>query len=162
MEEPVKHSTEHDPIVLTVRTKVSKIKNSLASDQKTLPGAMLLADPTSQRGRSVKVTKKTIESAYGKLLTVTDGKKPSRQNIAVSVLAAMQIANEMLNTSKTYKVELALSIIRKLIDEKISDPLLNDVLHAVAESLIPGLLETIDDLPGFFSKYCCYSCKSSS
>ena len=68
----------------------------------------------------------------------------------------------MLNTTKTYKVELSLAIIRKLIDDEVEDKNQRMMLHMLAETTVPSLINTIQGLHNLLSKLfakckCCVS-----
>lgn len=109
--------------------------------------------------KRIKITQQLIDEAYGKLRVIVNNKKVSTKNIAVMIAYAMQLANEMLQTSKTYKVELALAIIRQLINDEVSDPNTRAVIHSLVEITVPHLLSSIDDLPNLIQKLQCCCCK---
>ena len=82
----------------------------------------------------------------------------------VIVAYALQLSNEMLNTSKTYKVELALAIVRKLIDSEVKDHGQRAVIHVLVESAVPTLLNTIEGMPNILNRLftvckCLFKCK---
>lgn len=118
--------------------------------------------PDINNGKSIKITQEMIETAYDKLKRIISGEKVTIINIGIIVAYALQIANEMLITNKNYKVELALAILRKLIDSEISDPTEQQILHQLVEFTIPTLIDTIDGLPSLLSRIwskckCCCS-----
>ena len=130
---------EQDPVILTVIAKVDEMQYS----------------PLVVSGKKIKITQQMIECSYQKLRSIMNGKKVDTQSVVSIVAYALQIANEMLRTSKTYKIELALAIIRKLIDDEldVADQQ-RMVLHMLVESAVPTLIDTIDGLPSLFSKCC--------
>jgi hypothetical protein len=103
-------------------------------------------------GKKIKITQQMIESAYGELLEITSGIVVDEENIFIIVEYALQISNERLIASKTYKIELALCIIRKLIDGCVEDLDRRRVLHVMVESIVPNLINTIQGLPSILSK----------
>jgi hypothetical protein len=112
---------------------------------------------TSVSNKRVKVTQIMIESAYKKLRIIVANKEVTVDTATVIVAYAMQISNEMLNTSKTYKVELALAIIRKLIDDEVCDPGHRAVIHMIVETSVSHFMKTIEGLPSLWSRLvkCC-------
>jgi hypothetical protein len=105
-------------------------------------------------GKRIKITHLMIESAYKKLRVFIDTRKVDAESIATIAAYALQISNDMLNTSKTYKVELALAIIRKLVDDEVEDSDQRVIIHMLIESTMPELIKNI---PGMISKLfsCC-------
>ena len=152
-----------DPTVRRIHARIAVLKSSVSSDKKTLPCGLVLVDPsTAAGGKSVVLTHYKIKSAYKKLVAATNNKTPTTNNIAFSVACAMLIANELGDVKKVYKVELALSILRKLINENIKNEELKELLHIMTESLVPSLLALVDELPGALASFikkckCCVS-----
>jgi hypothetical protein len=142
-----------DEVVATAIAKVTEMQ--------AVPDGGVLNNPgTVVSGKKIKITQQMIEAAYHKLRTVIQGKKMDTESVAIIVAYALQIANEMLSTSKTYKVELALAIIRKLIDDEVDDPDQRVMMHMLVESTVPSLINTIQGLPSLLSKLfakCCCS-----
>lgn len=136
-------STEemNDPVIKNAITKV----NSLALEIKEKSQPL--------NSKKIKITHEMIELAYSKLKVIIKD-KPTVENITILVAYAMQISNGLLDTSKTYKVELALAILRKLVDEEIDDIQTRVMLHMLIETAIPSLMNSISGLPGLFSRIC--------
>lgn len=156
-------SSRDDPIITKA---IMSVNNMIAPPPGTkIKGSGVMNSPAVISSKKIKVTQQIIESAYKKLKEIVKDDKPNVDNIVVTVAYAMQISNEMITTSKTYKVELALSILRKLIDSEIDDPTQRAVLHMLIESTIPALIDTISGLPGMVSRAfggCCKSEKKKS
>jgi len=150
-----------DEVVAKAIAKVTEMQAGVTADGKVVPGGGVLNNPgTVVSGKKIKITQQMIEAAYQKLRTVIQGKKMDAESVAIIAAYALQIANEMLSTSKTYKVELALAIIRKLIDDEVDDPDQRVMLHMLVESTVPSLINTIQGLPSLLSKLfakCCCS-----
>lgn len=143
----------YDP-VLTVA--VANVNAMLAppTTGKAVKGADVLKGPTTVvNGKKIKITQQMIEAAYKKLKKVIKD-KPSTENIAIIVAYALQISNEMLTTSKTYKIELALAILRKLVDEEVDNAETRVMIHMLIETTVPTLINTISGLPSLFAKLC--------
>ena len=166
---------EHDPIIVKALYSVDsinkKILNSLQNSHvnianksitqgfvgNTFSGiapVTIIENKTNNEtnAKSIKITYSMIEEAYKKLKTIVNGRNLDITEIAVIVVYALQISNHMLSTNKNYKVELAVSIVRKLIDDEIQDPGKRVILHELVESSIPVLISTIDGLPGLVTK----------
>jgi len=150
-----------DEVVAKAIAKVTEMQAGVTADGKVVPGGGVLNNPgTVVSGKKIKITQQMIEAAYQKLRTVIQGKKMDAESVAIIAAYALQIANEMLSTSKTYKIELALAIIRKLIDDEVDDPDQRVMLHMLVESTVPSLINTIQGLPSLLSKLfakCCCS-----
>jgi hypothetical protein len=150
-----------DEVVAKAIAKVTEMQAGVTADGKAVPGGGVLNNPgTVVSGKKIKITQQMIEAAYQKLRTVIQGKKMDAESVAITVAYALQIANEMISTSKTYKVELALAIIRKLIDDEVDDPDQRVMMHMLVESTVPSLINTIQGLPSLLSKLfakCCCS-----
>lgn len=131
----------NDPVIKNAITKV----NSLALEIKEKSQPL--------NSKKIKITHEMIELAYSKLKVIIKD-KPTVENITILVAYAMQISNGLLDTSKTYKVELALAILRKLVDEEIDDIQTRVMLHMLIETAIPSLMNSISGLPGLFSRIC--------
>ena len=134
-----------DSVVKNVVTKVSAMQ--------ALPNSALNQPITTKK--NIKITQRLIEEAYAKLRGIVQNKTVGQKNITIMIAYAMQIANEMLVTSKVYKVELTLAIIRQLINDEVHDPSVRMILHSIVEVTVPHLIGSIDDLPGFIQKYLC-------
>lgn len=152
---------DDDEVVSKVIAKVNEMQVGVNADEKPVPGGDVLKNPsTVVSGKKIKITQQMIEAAYRKLRAIIKGKKVDAESVAIIVAYALQIANEMLSTSKTYKVELALAIIRKLIDDEVEDPDQKVMLHMLVENTVPSLINTIQGLPGMmsrlFAKCSCY------
>jgi len=151
-----------DHVINHVLEKVKLLQESKTVDGKSHPIANIInnTDP-SLNGKNIKITQQLIMDAYKRLHTILEGKEVTAGNIAVIMAYALQISNKMLTTNKTYKVELTLAMVRKLIDNKVKDPDENMALHMLVESTLPSLLDTIDDLPGLIESLfsCCRSQK---
>lgn len=151
-----------DKVIAKVVARVKEIQVGITNDGKKVPGAdVLKSSGTVVNGKKIKITQKMIEDAYLKLRTVIEDRKVDAESVTIIVAYALQIANEMLSTSKTYKVELALAIIRKLIEEEVEDIDQRMMLHMLVETTLPSLINTIQGLPGLLSKLfakckCCY------
>lgn len=142
-----------DEIVVKVIEKVTEMQTGVNMEGKSTPGGAILRDPGSVIStKKIKITQQMIEVAYQKLRTVMQGNTVDAESVAIIVAYSLQIANEMLSTSKTYKVELALAIIRKLIDDEIDDQDQRVMMHMIVESTVPRLINTIHGLPSLFSK----------
>jgi hypothetical protein len=142
-----------DEVLAKVISNVTEMQAGVTVKGKAVPGGDVLSNPcTVISGKKIKITHQMIDEAYQKLQTVIQGKKVDAESVAIIVAYALQISNAMLNTSKTYKVELALSIIRKLIDEEVDVPDQRVILHMLVESTVPSLINTIQGLPGLLSK----------
>jgi hypothetical protein len=135
---------EDDPMIAKVIANV----NILMSTE----GALIDNPNIKVSGKKIKITQLMIEAAYKKLLIVIDNNEVDTESVAIIVAYALQISNEMLNTSKTYKVELTLAIMRKLIDDEVKDPDKRVILHMLVESTLPSLIDTIQGLPSLLSK----------
>lgn len=151
-----------DKVVAKVIAKVTEMQMGVTTEGKDVPGGDVLGNHSIfVSGKKIKITHQMIEIAYQKLRTVTRDKKVGAESIAIIAAYSLQIANEMICTSKTYKVELALAIIRKLIDEEIDDLDQRVMLHMLVESTVPSLINTIQGLPSLlfklFAKYRCCS-----
>ena len=150
-----------DEVVAKAIAKVTEMQAGVTADGKAVPGGAVLNSPgTIVSGKKIKITQQMIEVAYQKLRTVIQGKKMDAESVAIIAAYALQIANEMLSASKTYKIEMALAIIRKLIDDEVNDPDQRVMLHMLVESTVPSLINTIQGLPSLLSKLfakCCCS-----
>ena len=143
-----------DEVVSKATAKVAEMQAGVTADGKAVPGGDIFNRPgTVVSGKKIKITQQMIEAAYQKLRTGIQDKKVDSENAIIFIAAyALQIANEMLSTSKTYKVELALVIIRKLIEDDVDDPDQRVMLHMLVESTVPSLINTIQGLPSLLSK----------
>jgi len=142
-----------DIIVSKVIDNVNKLKNRRIMT----PGMNIV-----NNGKSIKITQEMIETAYNKLKMIVSGEKITTINIGIIVMYALQIANEMLVTNKNYKVELAIAILRKLIDSEIPDLEERKILNQLVEFTIPTLIDTISGLPNILSRIwskCKCTCK---
>lgn len=149
-----------DPVILKVIASVSEIQSGVSANGGTVPGSdVLSANKTVVSGKKIKITQRIIGLAYKKLRVIIDDTQVNTESVVFIAVCALQISNEMLITSKTYKVELALAIIRKLIDDEVKDPVQRAMLHMLVESTIPSLIDTIHGLPSMLSKFfsCCKS-----
>ena len=93
-------------------------------------------------GKKIKITHGIIVLAYEKLRKIFDDdiKKLSNKNISDIIVHALNISDGLVITSKSYKVELSLIIIRKLIDEEVKNSDQNTILHMIVESSMPNLI----------------------
>jgi hypothetical protein len=137
------NGSEYDPIV--DRTIISVNKTNTPSKSKIAPVSIV-------NGKKIKITQQMIESTYGKLRVIIKDMVVDVDNIGIIVGYALQISNGSLISSKVYKIELALCIIRKLIDECVVDLGMRRILHAMVESIVPELINTIQGLPNILSK----------
>jgi hypothetical protein len=151
----------NDEIVSKAISNITKMQTGVTAEGKAVMGGDVLNNPGMVfSGKKIKITRQMIEDAYQKLLIVTRRKKVDAKSIVIVAAYALQISNEMLITSKTYKVELALAIIRKLIDDDVDDLDQRTVLHMLVESTVPRLINTIQGLPSMPSRLftkCCFS-----
>ena len=145
-----------DEIIAKVIATVGEMQNGVTT-RSTIKSSNIIVS-----GKKIKITQQIIEAAYQKLRVVIKDKKVDAGSVVIIAAYALQIANEMIITSKTYKVELALAIIRKLIDAEVEDPDQKVMLYMLVESTVPSLIDTIQGLPNFLSKLfakCCCSSK---
>jgi hypothetical protein len=151
----------NDEIVSKAISNITILRAGVTEERKTVTGGDVLNKHKMVfSGKKIKITHQMINAAYQKLLIITQGRIVDADSVTIMAAYALQISNEMLSTSKTYKVELALAIIRKLIDDEVYDPDQRIVLHMLVESIMPSLINTIQGLPSLMSKLftkCCCS-----
>jgi hypothetical protein len=135
---------EPAPIDMIARKAVDKV-NAIRGAGKSKASKVLINGP-GKNAKRIKITENIINNAYRKLESIVDG-DITIENISTISAYAMQISNEVLKTSKTYKVELSLAILRKLINEKVGDSTHRMMLHMLVEATLPSLINTINGLP---------------
>lgn len=136
---------ESDEVICNVVAKVDTMKASKES---------LINKPISA-AKSLKVTQSMADDAYIKLCYLVGDTPINEKNMILIITYSLQLANEMLNTSKVYKIELATMILRRLINENIENTNSRILLHNLIEVTIPNLINTIDGLPNVLKKYLC-------
>ena len=71
---------------------------------------------------------------------------------------ALQLANELVIVGKQYRIELALSVLRKYISENVKSPDA-EIANVLIETAVPRLIDTLEttltSLPALFSKWGC-------
>jgi hypothetical protein len=135
---------------LNADTIVSKVQLKVDRLGSFLPNSKTSTD------KKIKITQKIIEETYSRLCVLLSGEKVSVVSIGIIVVYAMQLSNEILKYSKQYKIELAMCILRKLIEEEVKDPKERMTLHLMVESTVPLLLTTIEGTPSLLKKvFCC-------
>ena len=146
--------SQDDEIILNVIKKVNSasIKNRQIKNNKNVSVGEVLENPSMANSKRLKITHKLLEDAYGKLRILIQDKNVDSNSIAIIAAYALQISNEMLNTNKSYKIELTMSILRKLIDEEIISNEQKILLNMALETIVPSLINTIDGLPNLLSK----------
>ena len=107
-----------------------------------------------KKSKNVKITYDLINSAYTQLITTIDTNNINTITIIEIIKKTMLISEEMLITSKTYKVELTLFVLRKLIDKHIDFPN-NDVLNSIIEYTVPTMMNLLTSR-NIFKR--CFSC----
>lgn len=146
--------TDPDPLdVLIATDPIIQHAISNVGIMQATPSSVL--NKPIKKNKKVKVTHQMIEDAYNKLRVIIQNKNVNEGNIVVMIAYAMQLSDGMLNTSKVYKAELALTIIRKLVDDEVNDPRVRAILHNIIDVTVPHLLNSIEDLPGLIKKYLC-------
>ena len=153
IEKKLSNIIEHDdPVILKAVANVNLIQKGQMPRSDVLNNTEVIGN-----GKKIKITQQLIENAYKKLRVIVVDKKINAENMVLIAAYALQIANEMLTTSKTYKVELTLAILRKLIDDDVEDDEQKMILHMLVESTVPSLINTLDDLPSIMSNAtsCC-------
>lgn len=145
--------SQGDEIISKVikRVNSSSIKNRKIKNNKNVSVGEVLENPSMANSKKLKITHKLLEDAYSKLRIVVKDKNVDANSIAIISAYALQISNEMLNTNKSYKIELTMSILRKLIDEEIISNEQKIILNMALETIVPSLIDTIDGLPSLLS-----------
>lgn len=141
-------------LLLKVRKRVNSpsIKNRKIKNNGNVSVGEVLENPSMANSKRLKITHKLLEDAYSKLRILVEDKNVDANSIAIIAAYALQISNEMLNTNKSYKIELTMSILRKLIDEEIISNEQKIILNMALETIVPSLINTIDGLPNLLSK----------
>ena len=123
-------------------------KSNLLPSLAPVRGGDNIMDPAQSHGvdlvhgKKIKITNQLIEIAYQKLRSAIEDKDVTPANMVLIVTCALQISNNLINMSTTYKVELALAILRKLIDNtNMSNPNDKMLLHLLVETTVPGLIQ---------------------
>ena len=93
-------------------------------------------------GKKIKITQRIINDAYSKLCAIVCDEKINEHTINTFVICALHVSNEMITSSKKYKIELALSILRKAVDEKVCINK-NTEMHMLIESTVPVYIDNI-------------------
>jgi hypothetical protein len=137
-----------DPIIQKVHGRIFRM---VAVDSKA-PGSDVLSSTPVISGKKVKITQQIIEDSYKRLRVLISGKKVNAASITILVAYAMQLSDEMLSTDKRFKIELALIMLRKLIDDEVDDIVERVTLHLLVETTVPTLISTIHGLPGMLER----------
>ena len=142
-----------DPIIKRVHERVQNMRKSPPNPK--VPGSNVVGvlKPVVHN-KKVKITQRIINDSYARLRVLVAGEEITAGSIAVLVAYAMQLSNEMLDTNKQHKIELALAILRKLIDDEVDDIAENATLHMLVETMVPSLVNTLSKLPNLFAKLC--------
>lgn len=146
-----------DPAIRNAVQKMAEIKTSTDSNGNMTKPAKVLANAPGNAisNKKIKITHQIMQDAYDKFKLMIGDKKVDTENVALMAGYALQLANQLANTDKTFKVELALYIIRKTIDDQMEDSELRKHIHMLVESTVPLLIETIDNSKSIFKKLCC-------
>ena len=143
-----------DKIALKVIDSVNagSLRNKHIKDNKNVSVGEVLKNPSIANSKRLKITHTLLGEAYSTLRNLVRDKNVDANNIAIIAAYALQISNEMLTTNKSYKIELTMIILRKLIDEEITNNDQKIILNMALESIVPSLMTTIDGLPNLLSR----------
>jgi hypothetical protein len=146
-----------DPAIRKAVDKVAEIKTAKDSNGNLTKTAKVLANVpgVAVTNKKIKITHQLMEDTYKKFRELIGDKKIDSNNVALMVAYSLQLANELANTDKTFKVELALYVIRKTIDDQLPDNDMRKMLHMLVEETVPLLIETISNSKTLFKKFCC-------
>lgn len=151
-----KLSDEENNICDLVHEKVEKIKNSHKVLKENEPIDI-------SNTKSVKITQKLIDDTYKQFKTLIKNKKfnfNSAKDMALFTMYALQLSMEIIKADKQYRIELALSVLRKYISEHVESPEA-EIANTLIEAAVPKLIDTMEtvteQLPNLFKKLtsCC-------
>jgi len=145
---------KHHQLCKVVHDKVAKIKRTHVALQEDA-----IVDLSNVK--SVKITQKLINDTYQKFKVLINNKKfnfQSSADMALFTMYALQLANELVIVGKQYRIELALSVLRKYISENVKSPDA-EIANVLIETAVPRLIDTLEttltSLPALFSKWGC-------
>jgi hypothetical protein len=107
--------------------------------------------------KHVKVTQKLIDAGYRELLKVIQAsEEKDSEHLGLTSAAlfsqfAMQISDKLMGAAskKEYRVELALAIVRKLVNSKVESAVERSALHDVIETSIPLAISILSVIPAW-------------
>lgn len=151
-----KLSDEENNICDLVHEKVEKIKNKHKVLKENTPIDI-------SNTKSVKITQRLIDDAYKQFKSLIKNKTfnfNSAKDMALFTMYALQLSMEIIKADKQYRVELALSVLRKYISEHVESPEA-EIANTLIEAAVPTLIDTMEtvteQLPNLFKKLtsCC-------
>lgn len=147
---------EDDLFIINVLQEVEAMKKGKDINGKSIKGSDLIHKDVSQitNGKNTKITDRLIKEGYKKFSKIVKGKDINAGNVMVMVTYAIKISDSLVDTSKTYKFELVMFILRKYIDNNIDGELKKEIAHMLIENAVPVLMEGLFQVPTLFKRAC--------
>jgi hypothetical protein len=165
IESPPKTTTEPEPVerkldrkTVEIFERVQSMREGVDKNGKRVKKGRALANHNGHTvtfgGSKLKITHDMIIKGYKELESLIGGGSFNIADVMTACAYSLQIADNLLNGSKHYKIELAVYLIRMCIDAHVPEGN-RQVYHQLVESSMPQLLDTIEDAPGLLARLCC-------